>query len=73
MAGHVGSYVAIRKANIGVPVFKIWGKDRFDNIGTRQTDCFISLIPVGEIQDIAKNDAGSRERFERYTEVSGYR
>lgn len=52
LAGHIGSYVVIRQANIGVLalVFKMWEKDRFDNIDTRKTDRFISLIPVGEIQ-----------------------
>ena len=53
LAGHIGSYVVIRQANIGVLalVFKMWEKDRFDQTDTRQTDRFISLIPVGEIQD----------------------
>ncbi|MCX7093605.1 MAG: DUF87 domain-containing protein [Methylobacter sp.] len=52
LAGHIGSYVLIRQANIGVLalVFKMWEKDRFDQTDTRQTDRFISLIPVGEIQ-----------------------
>ncbi len=52
LAGHIGSYVLIRQANIGVLalVFKMWEKDRFDRTDTRQTDRFISLIPVGEIQ-----------------------
>lgn len=51
LAGHIGSYVVIRQANIGVLalVFKMWEKDRFDNDGRRKSDRFISLIPVGEI------------------------
>jgi Cdc6-like AAA superfamily ATPase len=53
LAGHIGSYVVIRQANIGILalVFKMWEKDRFDNTDTRKSDRFISLIPVGEIQD----------------------
>jgi hypothetical protein len=53
LAGHIGSYVVIRQAAIGVLalVFKIWEKDRYDGNGTRQSDRFISLIPVGEIQE----------------------
>jgi len=53
LAGHIGSYVVIRQANIGVLalVFKIWEKDRYNGDGERQSDRFISLIPVGEIQD----------------------
>ena len=53
LAGHIGSYVVIRQANINVlaVVFKMWGKDRFDTTDRRRTDRFISLIPVGEIQD----------------------
>ncbi len=52
LAGHIGSYVVIRQANIGVLalVFKMWEKDRFDATGTRLSDRFVSLIPVGEIQ-----------------------
>ena len=52
LAGHIGSYVVIRQANIGVLalVFKMWEKDRFDSSDTRQTERFISLIPVGELQ-----------------------
>lgn len=52
LAGHVGSYVLIRQADIGVLalVFKMWEKDRFNHSGERQTDRFISIIPVGEIQ-----------------------
>ncbi len=52
LAGHIGSYVVVRQANIGVLalVFKMWEKDRFDSSDTRQTERFISLIPVGELQ-----------------------
>lgn len=52
LAGHIGSYVVIRQANIGVLalVFKMWEKDHFDNDDRRKSDRFISLIPVGEIQ-----------------------
>lgn len=52
LAGHIGSYVVIRQAHIGVLalVFKMWEKDRFDATGARLSDRFISLIPVGEIQ-----------------------
>jgi hypothetical protein len=52
LAGHIGSYVVIRQAHIGVLalVFKMWEKDRFDTTGNRISDRFISLIPVGEIQ-----------------------
>lgn len=53
LAGHVGSYILVRQAGIGVLalVFKMWEKDRFDCNGERRADRFISLIPVGEIQD----------------------
>lgn len=53
LAGHIGSYVVIRQANIGVLalVFKMWEKDHFNNDGIRKSERFISLIPVGEIQD----------------------
>ncbi|MFU8789589.1 MAG: ATP-binding protein [Methylobacter sp.] len=53
LAGQIGSYVVIRQSNIGVLalVFKMWETDRFDNTGSRQSDRFISLIPVGEIED----------------------
>ncbi|MFA6162605.1 MAG: DUF87 domain-containing protein [Methylobacter sp.] len=52
LAGHIGSYVVIRQANIGVLalVFKMWENDRFNSVDARKTDRFISLIPVGEIQ-----------------------
>jgi hypothetical protein len=52
LAGHIGSYVVIRQANIGVLalVFKMWEKDRFDHDGRRRSDRFISLIPVGELR-----------------------
>ncbi|NOT12661.1 MAG: DUF87 domain-containing protein [Methylococcaceae bacterium] len=53
LAGHVGSYVVIRQAHIAVlaMVFKMWERDRFDTSGTRHSDRFISLIPVGELQE----------------------
>ena len=53
LAGHIGSYVVIRQANIGVLalVFKMWEQDRFDADGGRRTDRYISLIPVGELQE----------------------
>ena len=53
LAGHIGSYVVIQQANIGVLalVFKIWEKDRYDGNGERKSERFMSLIPVGEIQD----------------------
>ena len=53
LAGHLGSYVVIRQAHIGVLalVFKMTEKDRFDNNGERHTDRYISLIPIGEISD----------------------
>jgi len=53
LAGHLGSYVVIRQTSIGVLalVFKMWEQDRFDSQGNRCTDRFISLIPVGEIQE----------------------
>ncbi|MFA5984164.1 MAG: ATP-binding protein [Methylococcaceae bacterium] len=52
LAGHIGSYVVIRQANISVLalVFKMWEQDRYDSSGERQSERFISLIPVGEIQ-----------------------
>lgn len=53
LAGHIGSYVVIRQGTIGVLalVFKMWERDRFDSVGIRKADRFISLIPVGEIQE----------------------
>jgi uncharacterized protein len=53
LAGQIGSYVVVRQKNINLLalVFKTWGKDRFDTSDRRMTDRFISLIPVGEIQD----------------------
>jgi DNA helicase HerA-like ATPase len=53
LAGHIGSYVVIRQGVIGVLalVFKMWERDRFDSVGIRKADRFISLIPVGEIQE----------------------
>ena len=53
LAGNIGSYVVIRQTNIGVLalVFKMWEQDRFDSLGNRATDRFISLIPVGELTE----------------------
>jgi uncharacterized protein len=53
LAGQIGSYVVIKQKSINVLalIFKTWGKDRFDPTDRRKTDRFISLIPVGEIQD----------------------
>ncbi|MDD5319909.1 MAG: DUF87 domain-containing protein [Methylococcales bacterium] len=53
LAGQIGSYVVIQQGNISILalVFKMWGKDRFDTTDRRKTDRFVSLIPVGEIQD----------------------
>lgn len=53
LAGHIGSYVVIRQAKIAVlaMVHKVWGHDRFDPADRRNTDRFIALISVGEIQD----------------------
>jgi uncharacterized protein len=53
LAGQIGSYVVIKQKHINVLalIFKTWGKDRFDPTDRRMTDRFISLIPVGEIQD----------------------
>ncbi|MGR8932011.1 MAG: ATP-binding protein [Gammaproteobacteria bacterium] len=51
LAGNIGSYVVIRQTNISVLalVFRMWERDRFDSLGNRATDRFISLIPVGEL------------------------
>ena len=51
LAGHLGSYIVIRQADIAVLalVFKMWEQDRFDGNGSRKSDRYISLIPVGEI------------------------
>ncbi|WP_198246358.1 ATP-binding protein [methane-oxidizing endosymbiont of Gigantopelta aegis] len=53
LVGHIGSYVVIRQSDIGVLalVFKMWEKDRFNTQGERLSDRFISLIPVGELQN----------------------
>ncbi len=52
LAGHIGSYVVIHQGGVKVLalVFKMWEQDRFDN-NQRYSDRFISLIPVGEIQE----------------------
>jgi len=51
LAGHLGAYVIIRQAHVGVLalVYKMWEQDRFTANGERCTDRYISLIPVGEI------------------------
>lgn len=53
LAGQIGSYVVIRQSAIGILalVFKMWEQDRFDSKGSRFSDRFISLIPVGELQE----------------------
>jgi hypothetical protein len=53
LAGQIGSYVVIRQANIAVLalVQKTWGHDRFYPGDRRNTDRFIALIAVGEIQE----------------------
>ena len=53
LIGQVGSYVLIRQATINVLaiVYKMWQQDRFTATNDRQSDRFVSLIPVGEIQD----------------------
>jgi ABC-type dipeptide/oligopeptide/nickel transport system ATPase component len=53
LAGHLGSYVIIKQAHVGVLalVFKMSEKDRFDQNGNRHSDRFLSLIPVGEIEE----------------------
>jgi len=53
LAGNLGSYVVIRQANIAVLalVFKMWERDRFDSLGNRASDRYISLIPVGEMNE----------------------
>jgi len=52
LAGQIGSYVVIKQVNIKILalVFKVWEKYRFEQDGSRQSDRFISLIPVGELQ-----------------------
>lgn len=53
LVGHIGSYVAIRQANINILAITIqmWEKHRFDNADMRKTDRFIALSPVGEIKE----------------------
>ena len=53
LAGNLGSYVVIRQSTIRVLalVFKMWERDRFDSLGNRSSDRFISLIPVGEMNE----------------------
>jgi hypothetical protein len=51
LVGHIGSYVAIRQADINIlaVTIKMWEVNRFDNADMRKTDRFIALAPVGEI------------------------
>lgn len=51
LVGHIGSYVAIRQADINILAItiKMWEVNRFDNADMRKTDRFIALAPVGEI------------------------
>ena len=53
LVGHIGSYVAIRQADINILAItiKMWEVHRFDNADMRKTDRFIALAPVGEIQE----------------------
>lgn len=53
LAGHLGSYVVIHQSTIKVLalVYKMWERDRFDQLGNRASDRFIALIPVGEINE----------------------
>ncbi len=62
LAGQIGSYVVIQQVNISILalVFKMWGKDRFDTTDRRKTDRFITLIPVGEIEESGKFVRGVR-------------
>jgi DNA helicase HerA-like ATPase len=68
LAGQIGSYVVIRQHTISVLalVFKMWEQDRFDRQDGRQTDRFISLIPVGEI-----NESGTFIRGVRHYPTPG--
>ncbi|MEN8213562.1 MAG: DUF87 domain-containing protein [Pseudomonadota bacterium] len=52
LAGHLGSYVAIRQGDISVLalVHKMWERDRVDSKGRNYTARYIAVIPVGEIQ-----------------------
>ena len=55
LAGHIGSYVVIRQANIGVLalVFKMWEKDHFNN------EC--RPVPVSDVISICcQTPTGSR-------------
>jgi uncharacterized protein len=51
LVGHIGSYVAIRQADINIlaVTIQMWEKQRFDKADMRKTDRFIALAPVGEI------------------------
>ena len=68
LAGQIGSYVVVRQAYISVLalVHRMWERDRFDHIGYRETDRFIALIPVGEI-----NEQGSFVRGVRHYPTPG--
>lgn len=62
LAGHLGSYVAIRQSDISILalVHKMWERDRLDRNGGSYTARYISLIPVGEIQEDGKFIRGVR-------------
>jgi uncharacterized protein len=51
LPGQIGAYVVIKQSSINVLalIFKTWGEDRFNSSDHRLTDRFISLIPVGEL------------------------
>lgn len=68
LAGQIGSYVVIRQHTINVLalVFKMWEQDRFDSKDGRRTDRFISLVPVGEI-----NESGTFVRGVRHYPTPG--
>jgi DNA helicase HerA-like ATPase len=68
LAGQIGSYVVIRQHTINVLalVFRMWEQDRFDRQDGRQTDRYISLIPVGEV-----NDSGTFIRGVRHYPTPG--
>jgi len=68
LAGQLGSYVVVRQSYISVLalVHRMWERDRFDHIGYRETDRFIALIPVGEI-----NEQGSFVRGVRHYPTPG--
>ncbi len=53
LAGHVGAYVVAKQGDIAVMalVFKIWENYSFNQHGERKVDRYVSLIPVGEVQE----------------------